>query len=184
MVIIFITLSRPLHPKMFSTELLRRPVLVGHIRKMRPVLVGHIRKMRPILVVVSKKRHVLIVVSKRRPVLIAVSNQRHVRSVVFKEKTEEKEHVSFNLKVVLLENLEVSMIFTDEDQAPFVEGLDSRMSLSQPGENDANTGSPAQARLESIKMACDLTQNKDIVKSQDWIPKRGVNWVLKISGKL
>ena len=50
-----------------------------------------------------------------------------------------------------------------------MEGFDSRTSLSQPRENDANTGGQAQARLlrkqarlESMKMTCDLTQNKGI----------------------
>ena len=92
-VIIFITLSQPLHPEIFSTELLRRPVLI----------------------VVSKRRPVFIAVSKRRLVLIAISNRRPVRSVVFKEKTEEEEQVSLNQEFVLLENLEVSMIISDED---------------------------------------------------------------------
>ena len=63
---------------------------------------------------------------------------------MFKEKTEEEEHVSFNLEVVLLENLEVSMILTDEDKPLFMEGLDLRTSLTQPRENVTNTGDQAQ----------------------------------------
>ena len=118
-VIIFITLNQPLYPKIFS-EQLRRPVLVGSIYKRRPILGGH--------------------KSKRRPILIVVSNRRPFCSAVFKEMTEEEEHVSFNLVVVLLENLEVSMILTDEDQPLFMESLDSRTSLSQLGDNDANRG--------------------------------------------
>ena len=92
-VIIFITLSQPLHPEMFS--------------KLRPVLGGH----------------------------------------NINEKTENEENVSFKLEVVLLENLDMSMTSTDKDQPPFMECLDSRTSLSQPKENDVNTGGPAQARL-------------------------------------
>ena len=46
-----------------------------------------------------------------------------------KEKTAEEKHMSFHIEVVLLENLDLSMILTDEDQPPYVEDLDSRTSL-------------------------------------------------------
>ena len=95
-----------------------------------------------------QRRPVLIVISKMRPILIPVSIRRPSCSVMFKEKTEEEEDLSFNLVVVLLENLEVSMILTDKDQPLFVEGLYSRKSLSQPGENDANIGAHLQAEFK------------------------------------
>ena len=48
------------------------------------------------------------------------------------------------------------MIIKIEDQAPFVEGLDSRTSLFQPGENDANVGDQAwddQAYFQALGQA-------------------------------
>ena len=43
------------------------------------------------------------------------------------------------------------MIVKVEDQVPFMEGLDSRTSLSQPGENDAHVGD--QAHLQALGQA-------------------------------
>ena len=65
-----------------------------------------------------------------------MSKRRHVLIFISKEKTNQKDHVSFDLKVVLPEKYELSPIINVIDQASFVEGLDSKMSLSQLGEND------------------------------------------------
>ena len=50
-------------------------------------------------------------------------------------------------KVELPEECEVSTIFNVVDQASFVDPLDSRMSLSQPGENDINARDHDQGYL-------------------------------------
>ena len=92
--------------------------------------------------VVFKKRHVLIAIFNRRHVLTAIPIRRSACIAVFKEKTAEEKHVSFHIEVVLLENVNVSMILTYEDQPPFMDCLDSMMSLSQLGENDVHTGGP------------------------------------------
>ena len=69
-------------------------------------------------------------------------------------------------KVELLKECEVSTIVNVIDM-PFVDALYSRMSLSQPGENDAIVRDQAQAHLlrnqaylESKEVVCDLTQDK------------------------
>ena len=59
--------------------------------------------------------------------------------------------------VKLPEEHEVPTIVNVIDQAPSVEGLDSRTSLSQLGENDANAGYPVQAHLESMEVECDFS---------------------------
>ena len=67
-------------------------------------------------------------------------------------------------KVELPEEHEVSTIINIVDKAPFVDPLDSRTSLSKPGENDANVRDQAQAHLLrdqihllSEEVACDFS---------------------------
>ena len=67
-----------------------------------------------------------------------------------------KNHLLLDPRVGPPRKYKVSMIVKVEDQAPFVEGLDSRMSFSQPGENYANAGDQArvdQAHLQALGQA-------------------------------
>ena len=89
---------------------------------------------KPIQMELMMRSGVVDHVSKRRPIFSAMS----------KEKPKEDDNVPL---VELPKEHEVPLILIVEDQAPFVEGLDSRTSLSQPGENDAKSKDQAQAQL-------------------------------------
>ena len=83
----------------------------------------------------------------RTGVVSRINKGKHALIVVSKKKPNEEDYVPLDPRVELPEEYEVSLIFNVADLAPFVDPLDSRTSLSQPGENDANVGDQAQAHL-------------------------------------
>ena len=93
-----------------------------------------------------------------------VDHVRKGKRVLFsmsKEKPKEENNMPL---VKLTEEHEVSSNLNVADQAPFMNPLDSRMNLSQLGENDANARDQVQAHLlrnqahlESMEVAFDLS---------------------------
>ena len=59
-----------------------------------------------------------------------------------------KNHLPLDPRVEIPRKYKVPMIINFVDQAPFVEDLDSRMSLYQSGENDAKEQAQVQARVQ------------------------------------
>ena len=114
----------------------------GHKVTLRPMHPEELVKgYKPTQVELMMRSGVVGYINKGRSVLIAVS----------KEKPKEEDHVPLDPKVELLEEYEVFLIVNIEDQAPFVDPLDLRTSLSQPAENDANVGDQDQAQAHLLR---------------------------------